>query len=157
MILFGKNLTLRRMGILGIGILSIIAGLDMIFHSCLYMKGAGCQHIESIQPVMLVVVMLWWIFYIWVKDTFSATYPLDRFENLSLSNTKYIRVDLIKMEDSKWINELKEAKSNKVNLIAYSRNGRLAAKEIAINLGLKEYFVDFLSDVEVERRTRKYN
>jgi hypothetical protein len=63
----------------------------------------------------------------------------------------YFNIDLLPHDDTKWINELKQEKRSK-KMIAYSKKGANAAKSKAIELGLKDIFVDFVSEEEADKR-----
>jgi hypothetical protein len=52
--------------------------------------------------------------------------------------------------DTKWINELKQEKKSK-KMVAYSKKGARAARIKAIELGLKDVFVDFVSEEEADK------
>jgi hypothetical protein len=63
----------------------------------------------------------------------------------------YFNIDLLPHDDTKWINELKQEKRSK-KMVAYSKKGANAAKSKAIELGLKDVFVDFVSEEEADKR-----
>jgi len=63
----------------------------------------------------------------------------------------FINIEFIKRDDYKWHSELKQRAKNREKLIAYSKDGANAAKKKAIELGLKDCFVDFKSKEEVEK------
>jgi len=63
----------------------------------------------------------------------------------------YFNVDLIKSDDHKWRNEIRQRAKNKENLVAYSKEGALEAINKAKMLGLEKSFVDFKSKEEVEK------
>jgi len=110
--LFERTITLRRILIILGGIWILYMGLDMLYHSCLPNRG-GCVTTETRSPVILVVGLIWWISYIWLKDLFFDIYPLERFKFHKISNLQYINIDLIKKDDTEWINELRQQSTRK--------------------------------------------
>jgi hypothetical protein len=62
----------------------------------------------------------------------------------------YFNIDLLPHDDTQWINELKQEKKSK-RMVAYSKKGANAAKSKAIELGLKDIFVDFVNEEEADK------
>jgi DNA-binding NarL/FixJ family response regulator len=61
----------------------------------------------------------------------------------------YFNIDLVPHDDTEWIEEIKQnAKTNK--MVAYSKNGARAARIKAMELGIKDVFVDFVSKEEAD-------
>jgi len=150
--LFERNLTFRRIAILAIGAFILYLGIDMLYYSYLPSRGSR-TYIETRQPVILVVGLMYLLTFIWIKDLFLDTYPLERFKFHGINDLEYINIDLIKADDSTWINKLRE-KSKKKQLIAYSKNGSFSAKNKAKKLHLEKYFIDFIDYEEIQKRER---
>ena len=128
--LFERDLTFRRILILIGGAFVLYVGLDMLYYSYLPHHGRRI-YTETRQPVTLVVGLLWGMTYVWLKDLFFDIYPLERFKFHKISNLKYINIDLIKKDDTKWINELRQQSTHKKKLVAYRKEGAIFAKSKA--------------------------
>jgi len=150
--LFERNLTFRRIAILAGGALVLYLGIDMLYYSYLPSRGTR-TYTETRQPVILVVGLMYLLTFIWLKDLFLDTYPLERFKFHGVNDLRYINIDLIKADDSKWINELRQ-KYKKEQLIAYSKNGSSSAKNKAKKLDLEKYFIDFIDYKEIKKYRR---
>ncbi len=150
--LFERDLTFRRILILVGGAFILYVGIDMLYYSYLPNRGTR-TYTETRHPIILVVGLLYSITFIWLKDLFLDTYPLERFKFHKINDFRYINIDLIKVDDSKWINELRQ-KYKEEQLIAYSKNGSFSAKNKAKKLNLEKYFIDFIDYKEIQKYRR---
>ena len=92
------------------------------------------KHILAAMPYALIGLFIWILM---IQDTTQETFI-------------YFNIDLLPHNDTQWINELKQEKRSK-RMVAYSKKGANAAKSKAIELGLKDVFVDFVSEEEADK------
>lgn len=64
-------------------------------------------------------------------------------------NLPKIRIDLIPPDDRQWIKEIKERKTKGEKIIAYSTDGKEAAKRKARRLGIEDCFYGYKSEKEI--------
>ncbi len=151
--LFGKKLTPVRMLILLGAAFLLYMGFDMIYYS--YIPSHGTRtYTETRQPVVIIVVLLFLQAYLWFKYPFSKQSIFEKFEFNGIGDYKYVNMDLIKENDSEWINELKKEHKEKP-LIAYSKKGSSFAKRKAKKLMTEKYFVDFIEYNEMGKVKKK--
>ena len=151
--LFGKKLTPMRMIILLGATFVLYMGFDMLYYSYIPSRGTRV-YTETRQPVVLVVGLLFLLAYLWLKDPFEKQSIFEKFEFDGIRDHRYVNMDLIKEDDSEWINELKQQHKEKP-LIAYSKKGSSFAKRKARKLMLEKYFVDFIDYEEIGRMKKK--
>ena len=65
-----------------------------------------------------------------------------------LSNPS-LNIDLVLPNDKEWIEEIKRRSKHKEKIIAYSKDGAIAARKKARALGLEKCFIDFKSAEEI--------
>jgi hypothetical protein len=92
------------------------------------------KHILAAMPYALIGLFIWILM---VRDVAQETFI-------------YFNIDLLPHDDTQWINELKQEKKSK-RMVAYSKKGARAARIKAIELGLKDVFVDFVSEEEADK------
>jgi len=153
--LFERTLTARRILILLGGIIILYIGIDMLYYSYLPFRG-GRTYTETRGSVILVVGLMWWMWWMLLKDLYFDIYPLERFKFHKMSDLKYINIDLLKNDDTEWINELKKQSANEEKLIAYSKEGSIAAKAKAQKLNLEKYFIDFIDYAEIRNHRHQH-
>jgi hypothetical protein len=103
--------------------------------------------VSFVMSILYLSLPIFTIYLLWTKP--EIFFCLSREKNdIKVS---YFNIDLIPHNDTQWINELKQEKRSK-KMIAYSKKGARAARIKAIELGLKDVFVDFVSDEEADKR-----
>ncbi len=65
-----------------------------------------------------------------------------------LSNPS-LNIDLVLSNDKEWIEQIKRRSKHKEKIIAYSKDGAIAARKKARALGLEKCFIDFKSAEEI--------
>jgi len=131
----------------------IIGLLWEIFHTLItsklcYAFGSGCIDVPFVLSLAISLFVLYGIYIMFVECNISELFTTRKKSQVSAVK---INVDYITVEDKEWIAEIKQRAKNKEKLIAYSKDGSNAAKKKAIELGLKDCFVDFKSKEEVKK------
>jgi len=113
-----------------------------------YSFGVGCVDVPILLSIILSLIVFYGTYLFWEMCQIQLI-----FKGLinKKKNNFYFNIDLIKLDDHKWRNEIRQRAKNKENLVAYSKNGALEARSKAKVLGIEKYFVDFKSKDEVEK------
>ncbi|GEM_PF-6364338 len=67
-----------------------------------------------------------------------------------------LNIDLVLPNDKEWIEQIKRRSKHREKIIAYSKDGAIAARRKARGLGLEKCFIDFKSAEEIKKMREVY-